>query len=252
MTSISTHEADASIDAFRAYRADPTTERRNDLVLAHLPLADAMARRFARRGEPVDDLVQVAYFGLIKAVERFDPDMSNSFAGFAIPTILGEVKRHFRDRTWALHVGRPTKDLLPRMREATEKLTADTGRSPSATELAAELDINVDAVLHALEARDAYRAMTLTTPSDGPGQGAVAHIGDSDPGFGAVIDRLEVEHLLTGLAPRDRRVVEMRFFGELTQNEIAEQIGVSQMHVSRILRKALARLGDATLEEPAS
>ena len=125
--------------------------------------------------DSLDDLVQVASFGLIRAVERYDPEVGTAFAGFAVPTMVGEIKRHFRDRTWTLHVGRPTKDLLPRLRDATDLLTAELGRAPSATELAGALDVSVDAILHAFEARGAYRAGSLSTPADGTDREARAN-----------------------------------------------------------------------------
>lgn len=243
---------DADLDAFRAYRRDPTVEARNRLVERHLHLAEAIARRFARRGEPLDDLVQVAYFGLIRSVERFDPEVGTSFAGFAVPTMVGEIKRHFRDRTWTLHVGRPTKDLLPRLREVSDKLTTELGRSPSVQELAGALEVSADAVLNALEARGAYRASSLSAHPDGSDRSAVARLGTVDPGLNAVVDRLAVERLLQTLPERERKVVELRFFGEMTQSEIAARTGISQMHVSRLLRKALAKLDEVGTEAPPS
>lgn len=247
-TGRSGHEPDVdAVDAFRDYRRAPTVELRNALVERHLGLAEAIARRFARRGEPLDDLVQVAYFGLIRAVERYDPDVGTAFAGFAVPTMVGEIKRHFRDRTWTLHVGRPTKDLLPRLRDATDLLTAELGRAPSATELAGALDVSVDAILHAFEARGAYRAGSLSAPAD-PDRAPIS-IGAVDPGIDAVVDRLAIERLLHTLPERERHLVELRFFGELTQGEIAARTGISQMHVSRLLRKALARLDATSAEE---
>lgn len=248
-TGRSGHEPDGNVlDAFRRYRRAPTVELRNTLVEQHLGLAEAIARRFARRGEPLDDLVQVAYFGLIRAVERYDPDVGTAFAGYAVPTMVGEIKRHFRDRTWTLHVGRPTKDLLPRLRDTTDLLTAELGRAPSATELAQALDVSVDSILHALEARGAYRAGSLSSPNDATDRAPIG-IGAVDPGIDAVVDRLAIERLLHTLPERERYLIELRFFGELTQGEIAARTGISQMHVSRLLRKALARLDATGAEE---
>lgn len=227
---------------FFAYRVDPTAQRRNEIVTRHLPLARAIALRFARRGEPLDDLVQVASFGLIKSVERFDPTVGTSFAGFAIPTMVGEIKRHFRDRTWPLHVGRPTKDLLPQLRDATDQLAVQLSRSPSATEVAQLLEVSVDTVLHALEARSAYRTTSLNATADGSDRSTRPDLGSIDPELIAVIDRHTVTGLLERLPDRERRVVELRYFAELSQSEIATQVGISQMHVSRLLRKAIARL----------
>jgi RNA polymerase sigma-B factor len=229
---------------FVAYRADPTVEKRNEIVARHLELAESIARRFARRGEPLDDLVQVASFGLIKSVERFDPDVGSSFVAFAIPTMVGEIKRHFRDRTWTIHVSRPTKDLIPRLRDTTEQLTVELGRSPTAIELAHALDVGVDTVLEALEARGAYRAMSLNSPPEYSDRAVDVSLATVDQGLVSVVDRLTVERLLSKLPAREKRIVELRFFGELTQSEIAARVGISQMHVSRLLRKALERLDD--------
>ena len=225
--------------AFHTYRDEPTLDRRNEIVARYLALADSVARRFARRGEPLDDLAQVAYFGLIKSVERFDPSVGSSFVSFAIPTMVGEIKRHFRDRTWSLHVGRPTKDLLPRLRDATDKLTSEQGRSPSAAEVAHALGTSVDAVLLALEAQVTYRASSLDALA---GRSVFVGVGALDPELTAVVDRLSVQRLLERLPERERRIVELRYFGEMTQSEIAEQTGISQMHVSRLLRRSLAQL----------
>ncbi len=243
------------IAQFRAYRADPTLERRNAIVTQYLQVAEAIARRFARRGEPLDDLEQVAYFGLIKAVERFDPDHGGAFVGFAVPTMVGEIKRHFRDRTWTVHVSRPTKDLVPRLRDVTERLTSELGRSPTPQELASVLDVGVDTVLEVMEAGGAYRALSIDGGANATDQASIGSLGAADLGFSSVLDRVTIERLLTKLPERERRIVELRFFGELTQSEIAARAGLSQMHVSRLLRKALARLVevDATPEadEPA-
>jgi RNA polymerase sigma-B factor len=238
----SPREIQDELAPFIAYRADPTIARRNDIVARYLDLAESIARRFARRGEPLDDLVQVASFGLIKSVERFDPEVGSSFVAFAIPTMVGEIKRHFRDRTWTMHVSRPTKDLLPRLRDTTEQLTVELGRSPTPSELAVALDVGVDTVLEALEARGAYRAMSLNNPPEYADRAVDVSLATIDQGIGSVVDRLTVERLLERLPPRERRIVELRFFGELTQSEIAAQVGISQMHVSRLLRKALERL----------
>ncbi len=237
-----TEKAAREIARFRAYREEPTTERRNDIVTEYLQLAEAIARRFARRGEPLDDLEQVAYFGLIKAVERFDPEHGGAFVGFAVPTMVGEIKRHFRDRTWTVHVSRPTKDLVPRLRDVTERLTAELGRSPTPHELASVLDVGVDTVLEVMEAGGAYRALSIDGGANATDQASIGSLGAPESGYSSILDRVTIERLLTRLPERERRIVELRFFGELTQSEIAERTGLSQMHVSRLLRKALARL----------
>src|SRR5829696_1440784 len=159
-------DAEGLGEKFRDFRRTGDVELRNELVTAHTALAHSVARRFARRGEPVDDLVQVASFALVKAVERFDPDRGVSFTSFAIPTMLGEIKRHFRDRTWSAKVPRSAKERLTRLRVATDTLTSDLQRSPTVSELAERLDLSIDEVIEALEARSAYRPAPFATDSD--------------------------------------------------------------------------------------
>ncbi|MEA3217476.1 MAG: polymerase sigma-B factor [Acidimicrobiia bacterium] len=231
---------------FRAYRDTGDRELRNELVTMHAALATSVARRFARRGEPLDDLTQVASFALVKAVERFDPERGVSFTSFAIPTMLGEIKRHFRDRTWSAKVPRSAKERLTRLRAATDSLTAELQRSPTVTELAERLDLSIDEVIEALEARSAYRPAPFATDSDlDAGEpAAAAPPGTIDTNLSAVEDRMTVDRLLATLPERERRIVELRFYGEMTQTEIANEVGVSQMHVSRLLRKALMELSN--------
>ncbi|MPY92387.1 MAG: SigB/SigF/SigG family RNA polymerase sigma factor [Acidimicrobiia bacterium] len=231
-------------ERFRAYRKTGDIALRNELVEAHTPLAASVAKRFARRGEPLDDLIQVANFGLVKAVERFDPEHGASFVSFAVPTMLGEIKRHFRDRTWSAKVPRSAKELLLRLSAATEELTSDLQRSPTVSEVAERLGVTEDNVLEAMEARSVYRPASLSSlPSDrgGPPRGET-QLGVTDRGLGGVEDRLTVTRLLETLPERERRIVELRFYEDLTQSEIAAIIGISQMHVSRLLRQALGQL----------
>ncbi len=240
--------SDENRAAFVAYRRDRSVELRNEIVTRHLDLARAIAWRFARRGEPLDDLTQVATFGLIKAVERFDPDLGAPFESYAIPTMIGEIKRHFRDRTWAVHVGRPSKDLLPRLRDAQDTLAVELGRSPSASELACVLHVGIDAVLETIEAAAAYRPSSLSELALAADRSAVATLGAEDSGFGDALDRITVERLLSLLPEPDRRVVELRYFDELTQREIATHVGVSQMQISRVLRRALGQLNASDVQ----
>jgi RNA polymerase sigma-B factor len=156
--------------------------------------------------------------------------------------MVGEIKRHFRDRTWTVHVSRPTKDLVPRLRDVTERLTSELGRSPTPQELAVVLDVGVDTVLEVMEAGGAYRALSIDGGASATDQASIGSLGAADVGYASVLDRVTIERLLTRLPEREKRIVELRFFGELTQSEIAERAGLSQMHVSRLLRKALARL----------
>jgi RNA polymerase sigma-B factor len=226
------------LDDFRAWRAAPTLEARNALVTAHLGLARSLARRFAGRGEPLEDLEQVAYEGLAKAVERFDPDRGTSFAAFAVPTVVGEIKRHFRDHTWATKVPRAAKELATRLATATETLSSRLGRAPRVGELAEEIGVTEEAVIEALDARAAYRPVSLATPT-GQEEGRTLEdsLGAEDRGFVQADARLTVVSLLAELPDRERRILELRFYDELSQDEIASRIGISQMHVSRLLRR---------------
>ena len=244
------------LDRFRAWRTTPTLEARNELVTAHLGLARSLARRFAGRGEPLDDLEQVAYEGLAKAVERFDPDRGTSFAAFAVPTVVGEIKRHFRDHTWATKVPRAAKEMSTRLTAATETLSNRLGRSPRVGELAEELRVSEEAVIEALDARAAYRPASLATPTGhDDGRTLEDSLGTDDRGYAQADARLTVERLLEELPRRERRILELRYFDELSQDEIAARIGISQMHVSRLLRRVtelLAAGGEQRRAEPRS
>jgi RNA polymerase sigma-B factor len=247
-------EARLDLERFRAWRASPTIEARNELVTAHLGLARSLARRFAGRGEPLEDLEQVAYEGLAKAVERFDPERGTSFAAFAVPTVVGEIKRHFRDHTWATKVPRAAKELATRLASATETLSSRLGRSPRVSELAEELGVPEETVIEALDARAAYRPTSLSTPT-GQDEGRTLEdsLGTDDRGYTQAEARLTVRRLLEELPPRERRILELRFFEELSQDEIAVRIGISQMHVSRLLRRVtelLAAGGEEHHAEP--
>jgi RNA polymerase sigma-B factor len=226
------------LDQFRALRANPTIEARNALVTAHLGLARSLARRFVGRGEPLEDLEQVAFGGLAKAVERFDPDRGTSFGAFAVPTIVGEIKRHFRDYTWAAKVPRAAKELAIRLSATSEDLRNRLGRAPTVSELATELGVSDDAVIEALDARSAYRPVSLAAPIDGdPGRTVEDALGSDDRDYSRVDARLTVQRLLEGLPDRERRILELRYFDELSQDEIARRVGISQMHVSRLLHR---------------
>jgi RNA polymerase sigma-B factor len=234
-------------DAFARYQETGDRALRNWLIEQHVWLAAHCARRFVYRGEPADDLQQVAYLGLLKAVERYRPDYGTSFATFAVPTILGELRRHFRDRTWSVHVPRRVKDRYLDLAPTIERLTHRLGRSPSPDMVAAELRLTVDEVLEALEVGANYRALPITPPTDpdgGDDEGSADGItlGMEDDGFEVAEVRLGLRAALSRLSERDRTIVRLRFFADLTQTEIAEQVGISQVHVSRVLRHALAQL----------
>ena len=219
---------------------------RDDLVGAHLGLAEYLARRFANRGEPLDDLVQVASIGLVKAVDRFDPERAVEFSTYATHTIVGELKRHFRDKGWAVRAPRRLQELYLRLGQVVATLSQDLGRSPTITEMATELEASEEEVLEALEAGQAYRFASLDAPAPGPddeGSATLAsQLGTNDPAMITAEDRAALSPLLARLAPREQRILFLRFFHGLTQSEIASQLGISQMHVSRLLSRSLAEL----------
>ena len=233
-------------ERFREYRRTGDKRLRDDLVERHDWVAGYCARRFAGRGEPVDDLKQVASLGLVKAVERFDPDYGSPFLTFAMPTVLGELRRYFRDATWSVRVPRRAKDLYVEMNRASEALRQRFGRSPTLPELAEELNASLDEVIAAFEAGGAYRPVPITSPSDddrgGGGDGASGALGGDDEVLLGADDRLTIRALLDDLPQRERSIVVMRFFGGLTQSEIAARVGISQVQVSRLLRQMLARM----------
>jgi RNA polymerase sigma-B factor len=227
---------------FRRYRSDGDRHARDQLVEMHMGLAQMLARQFEGRGESHDDLHQVASLGLLKAIERFDPERGTSLSTFALPTIVGELKRHFRDKGWMVRVPRSVQELRSEISEVTSHLTQELGHSPKATEIADRLGFGVELVLEALAARRAYRCASLEASRSADDVAIADHLGRPDRGFDRVLDRAEVERLLESLPPRERRIVALRFFGCLTQSEIARRLGLSQMHVSRLLNESLGRL----------
>jgi RNA polymerase sigma-B factor len=241
------HQGDPeeTAERFRALRSTGDRTLRNELVADHLSIAEACARRFANRGEPLDDLEQVAMVGLVKAVERFDPRHGVPFAGFAVPTITGELRRHFRDATWALKVPRGAKDLHVKIPATVELLRAATGRTPTPAEVAEELGVGLDNVLDALDAGAAYRTASTDTTE---GAAAAGHATRHAPAPDAVgpEDRLLLVSLMASLPERERTIVGLRFFEDLSQSEIAERVGLSQVHVSRLLRRALRQMREQT------
>ena len=228
---------------FDEYQRTRARALRNELIELHRQLAGYFARRYADRGEPYDDLLQVANLGLLKAVERFDPDRNIEFSTFAGATVEGELKRHFRDKTWAVRVPRGAQELHLRIRPATNRLSQQYGRAPTVAELATELDSSTEEVLQALEVGSAYRSSSLDAGS--PDQRETRSVQKSltfnDPNFNLTEHRLVVDDLLLSLPERERSIVAMRFFDELSQAEIAERIGISQMHVSRFLLATVHR-----------
>ncbi|WP_243793506.1 RNA polymerase sigma factor SigF [Saccharopolyspora gloriosae] len=226
---------------------------RDKLVTAHLPVAEHIARRFSHRGEAQEDLTQVATLGLINAVDRFDPDRGVDFLSYAVPTIMGEVRRHFRDTGWAVRMPRRLQELHLSVSSAIARLSQELGRAPTPSELAEHLDISRDDVFRGLEAGNAYRSASLDellTATDEIPLGAA--IGSDDAELLEVENRETIRPLLAELDERERRILVMRFFRSMTQTQIAEQIGISQMHVSRLLSRTLVWLRDRmeTAESP--
>jgi len=214
-------------------------------------LADHLARRYAGRGESLEDLTQVAYLALVKAADRFDADRGAEFATFATPTVLGELKRHFRDKGWAIRVPRHLQELRLALTRAVDDLTHELQRSPNVHELATHLSISEDEVLQGLECGRAYSTQSIDPLLD-PGDDEVplaAVVGEIDPGIERVEDRHALKPLMHELPERERRMLELRFFQNRTQTEIAEELGISQMHVSRLLTKTLADLRERMLNE---
>jgi RNA polymerase sigma-B factor len=232
-------------ELIRAWQEDGDSTARAVLVERLLPLAQGLARRYAGRGEPLDDLEQVACVGLLKAIDRFDPSRDVRFATFAVPTIAGEIKRHFRDKGWMLRVPREVQELHARLAAARDALTAQHGRSPTIRELAAAAGATEDQVVEALGAAGAYRLASLDAPASADGPEVVGDgVADQEDGFAAAERRMLVGGGLRHLAPREREIVRLRFFEGLTQREIAREVGISQMHVSRLLRRAVEGLRD--------
>jgi RNA polymerase sigma-B factor len=208
-----------------------------------LPLARSLARRYAGKGEPLDDLEQVASLGLLKAIDRFDVSRDVRFATFAVPTIAGELKRHFRDRGWMLRVPRDIQELSARVVRSREILTRELGRSPTATDVARALGTGVEQVLEALRAADTYRMMSLDEPL-AEGAGALEAIGGDDEGYELAEHRVLLRCGLDRLSDREREIVRLRYYEGLTQREIARAVGVSQMHVSRLIRRSIDAMRD--------
>jgi RNA polymerase sigma-B factor len=227
------------------YRLKGDQAARDELVERFLPLARALAMRYRASSEALDDLVQVASLGLMKALERFDPDRGPSFQAYAVPTILGELKRHFRDRVLPLHLPRGVKERALDIGRAAEELTGELDRAPTLSEIAARLDVSEDEAVEALQAVEASRTISLDVPvlgDDGEAPPASETLGRPDPVLETMAARLDVREALEVLDERERSCVRLRFVEDMTQEEIAVVVGVSQVHVSRILRRALDKL----------
>jgi RNA polymerase sigma-B factor len=240
-----------SAELFERWHRCSDRRARDQLIERFLPLARKLARRYSSSSEPHDDLVQVASLGLVKAVERFDPDRGYAFTSFAVPTIVGELKRYFRDSGWALHVDRAAQERARKIVDAQRQLSTKTGQSPTVNALAQFLEISEEEVLDGLQAAEAYGAVSLDAPLQIDEDGASSRldsIGGDDGRLGLVDDQATVFAAAKHLPQREREILYLRFGEDLTQTEIAERVGVSQMQVSRLLRKALSTLRTLTDE----
>jgi RNA polymerase sigma-B factor len=228
---------------------------REELVRRYLPFAKNLALRYRGASESFDDLLQVASLGLVNAIDRFDPDRGAPFTAFASPTILGELKRHFRDRVWTVRVPRGLHDRMAEVEKAISELTVELQRSPSVGEIAEKLELDPTEVLEVLEANHNRRPLSLDRPvgsDDSEESPAAEWVGDEDSGYELVEDKLALEGALPHLDERERLVLQLRFVEDLTQSQIAERIGHSQMHVSRILRRTLERIRAEVAEQSAA
>ena len=226
---------------------DAQRERlRAEVVEDHMPYARHIARRYAQRGVADEDFEQVAYLGLVKAVDHFDPEYGTGFLGYATPMIIGEIKRHFRDATWDVHVPRRMQELTGSLHKATEALTTELGREPTILELAARVGVETEELVEALDAAEAYSTASLDHPvgqdEDAASLGEL--LGAEDPGFELAVDREVLRRLIVDLGERDKRILLLRFFRGRTQAEIGEELGVSQMQVSRLITRILGQLRD--------
>jgi RNA polymerase sigma-B factor len=246
-----------SAELFVVLRSDGSSQvaqgqARDDLVRLHLPLVEHLTRRFLNRGEHYDDLLQVGTIGLIKAIDRFDSDRGVEFSTYATPTIVGEIKRHFRDKSWAIRVPRRLQELRASISTVTAELTQDLGRSPTVAEIAAKIGVTDEEVIEGLESANAYTTLSLDA-SDSAEDSALSMldtIGEDDEALEHVENRESLKPLLEALAPREKHILTLRFFRGMTQSQIASEIGVSQMHVSRLLNKTLAQLRERLTEDP--
>lgn len=234
-------------ELFRRFKEEGDMDAREKLVMSHLNLVRFIANKFKNRGEPIDDLVQVGYLGLLKAIDRFDPSRGLEFTTFATPTIMGEIKRHFRDKGWSVRVPRRLQELSAKVNQATDTLTSQLQRSPTIAEIADYLDATVDEVLEAMESSSAYSSVSLEAPSgadDDDTPSVIDRYATEDSDLAFTDDRIIIEEALASFSPRERDVIEMRFLKGMTQIEIAEKLGISQVQVSRLLRRTLKKIKD--------
>jgi RNA polymerase sigma-B factor len=236
----------------RRCQQEGSGEIRRQTVEAFMPLARSLARRYHRGEEPLEDLEQVAALGLLKAIDGFDPDRGTAFASFAVPTIVGELRRHFRDKGWAVRVPRDLQELALAVQRKADEMSTEFGRPPTAQELADRLERTVEEVMEAREALRAMRPASLDRPvgaADDEDDMPMQRIGDIDPAYERAEESVTLAHLMRGLPERERRILALRFGGDLTQSEIGKRLGISQMHVSRLLRRTLEELEQQARDE---
>jgi RNA polymerase sigma-B factor len=234
----------------RHQQGDP--DAREALVRRFMPLARSLARRYDRSSEPFEDLLQVASLGLVKALDRFDPELGHPFASFAVPTILGEMRRHFRDAGWSVHVPRGSQERALKVRDAQERLANQRGRAPTVNELAEYLELGTEQIIDALQAIQAYESLSLEAPRPGCNDEASTYgdaMGEEDEHYELVELGATVSAVLGQIPRRERQILHMRFVEDLTQTEIAARMGISQMQVSRLLRRSLEKLRALTNDE---
>ena len=234
-------------ELFREYKETGDPEVRDQLIMSHLNLVRFLASKFKNRGEPLDDLIQVGTIGLIKAIDRFDPSRGLEFTTYATPTIMGEIKRHFRDKGWSVRVPRRLQELSAKVNQATDKLTNELQRSPKVEEIAEYLDVTVDEVLEAMESSSAYTSVPIEAPGASDSDDAPSILdryADDDNELDFTDDRLVIEEAIRDFSPREREVIELRFVKGMTQIEIAKKLGISQVQVSRLLRRTLKKIQD--------
>ncbi len=234
-------DKDRTRELFRRYKEEGDAEARDQLIESHLNLVRFLASKFKNRGEPMEDLIQVGSLGLIKAIDRFDPSRGLEFTTFATPTIMGEIKRHFRDKGWSVRVPRRLQELSAKVTQATEDLTRELNRTPTVAEISESLDASIDEVLEAMESSSAYSSV----PLEGGGMGeddapsVIDRFATEDAELAGTDDRIVIADAIADFTPREQEAIRMRFVDGMTQVEIAEKLGISQVQVSRLLRKAL-------------
>ena len=237
-------------ELFQRFAASGDSTLREELVGIHLPLVEYLARRFRNRGEPLEDLIQVGTIGLLKAIDRFDLDREVEFSTYATPTIVGELKRHFRDKGWAVRVPRRLQELNLSLTKVVAQLSQEIGRSPTVREIAVRMHLSEDEVLEGLDTSNAYAVVSLDAPAGGEDTPSVSeHIGVEDETLETLEYRAALGPIISELPERERRILYLRFFRGMTQSQIADRLGISQMHVSRLLNRTLVMLRERLLRD---